>query len=572
LSANGAETLSDIIDAPMYSDPPLPEPKRELLFPEKALPLWLKALARPEADMKRKAAAALVLAQSRGVKGLGVAVTPLLAELDRPEQPVMVRLAVAQALIALDARRSADSLFREAQASRGDMRELIEPALARWDHRPARVVWIDRLGKASTPRRDLVLAIKGLAAVGEEVAVGRLREMVRSDRLDGPLRLEAARALGALRRERLEKDARDLAEDGSARGIVARLAAATLLRRHDSKEAIALLQKLTRDREPSVAALAVARLVEIDTKLLVEALDHLLASADPVLRGFAVEVLFRQSTDRHVRLLGDRLDDLHPDVRVKARRALHALAAKKELRAQVIAQGERLLGGESWRGQQQAAVLLTQLDHKPAAPRLVELVRSARPEVLVTAAWGLRKLAVRATLAPVTSYVRDQVARKPIPGRQGLPRYYLDHQLSQLNQFLGQQKHREADGLLRLFIGGKGQGVDESRAAAIWALGLFHEGKTDAALAAALEARLTDTGSIPPEDSRVRRMSALALGRMKAKETLPVLRRYCPSRRPTVDMVSNACGWAIERITGERMPAPDTIRTVQRDWFLVPEE
>jgi HEAT repeat protein len=101
-------------------------------------------------------------------------------------------------------------------------------------------------------------------------------------------------------------------------------------------------------------------------------------------------------------------------------------------------------------------------------------------------------------------------------------------------------------------------------------LGWIHEGKNVPDLASTLEVRLNDTNSIPPEDNRVRWMCAYSLGRMKAENTLPSLRRYYFNSEPSEDPINNACGWAIEQITGEKMPAPRTIRKPQRDWFLIP--
>src|SRR5947209_8628966 len=129
--------LSSEIDSPMYKSPDLPAPRVVVVFPEEAIGMWLKALERPEADMRCKAADAIALAQRRGVKRLAVTVAPLLAALDRPDQHPTVRLPVAQALIALEAKEAAPSLFRHAQSGSNDLRDIIEPALARWDHRPA---------------------------------------------------------------------------------------------------------------------------------------------------------------------------------------------------------------------------------------------------------------------------------------------------------------------------------------------------------------------------------------------------------------------------------------------------
>ena len=41
----------------------------------------------------------------------------------------------------------------------------------------------------------------------------------------------------------------------------------------------------------------------------------------------------------------------------------------------VIAQTSRILASDQWRGQEQATILLTELDHKPAAQRLVGNLR-----------------------------------------------------------------------------------------------------------------------------------------------------------------------------------------------------
>jgi HEAT repeat protein len=114
----------------------------------------------------------------------------------------------------------------------------------------------------------------------------------------------------------------------------------------------------------------------------------------------------------------------------------------------------------------------------------------------------------------------------------------------------------------------------ESRAAAIWALGLIHAGKPVAPLVSQLEDRLNDAGRIPipPEDSRVRYMAAITLGRMRAKTALPSLQTHFRDRKLSLDTVNNACGWAVEQLTGEVMPRPTTIRQTRADGFLLPNE
>src|SRR4029077_8544013 len=124
-------------------------------------------------------------------------------------------------------------------------------------------------------------------------------------------------------------------------------------------------------------------LLEIDPKLAVPMLESLLSSPDATLRSFAVEILLRQPTQERIRLLAGRLDDPHPEVRAKACRSLRELAAKKEFRERVITEATRVLAMRQWRGLEQATILLTWLDYKPAAGRLVELLRFDRPEVFV---------------------------------------------------------------------------------------------------------------------------------------------------------------------------------------------
>src|SRR5204863_6557272 len=108
--------------------PELPVPRVEVVFPDGLARLWLRALERPEADLKCKAADAIALAHRRGMKGLDTTVAPLTATLDRADQHPAVRLAVAQALITLDVRQAAPSLLKHAQAGPSELRNLIEPA------------------------------------------------------------------------------------------------------------------------------------------------------------------------------------------------------------------------------------------------------------------------------------------------------------------------------------------------------------------------------------------------------------------------------------------------------------
>jgi HEAT repeat protein len=566
------------VDSVMDRSPELHTPKLIKVFPKGLIDSWVGVLDGPNVDMKCAAAQSIAYAHSQGMTGLEASIPKLVQELNRMEAHRATRLAVAHALIALDAKQAADSMFRLLTSSDdAELRELIEPALTRWDFHPIRDVWLERLRRGPPYRHAHLLAIQGLGTVREEKAISTLRELVHSPTVPAAVRLEAARALGTISTSGLEKEAAELLADASPQGASGRLAAASLLRKHKGDEAVRLLQTLGANPEPALAAVALDRLVEIDTKLVVPILQQVLANPDANARAFGVVVLFQQATDPNIRLLAARLSDPHPQVRSQARRALHDLAARLEFRALIVDEGTKVLAGSDWRGQEQAAILLAHLDHKPAAKRLLELLAADRPEASLAAAWALRKLAVPDTLPAVFDFVSRQNKKlltfKPTPNRATLEA--IDRQLSQLVQFLGQARYRPSDLLLQTILprnlqgGGRNPVEIESRSAAAWALGMIHEGDPDSTVVRLLEARLVDNkpGPAGSEFDRVRQMAALSLGRMKAKNSLQTLEQFYEGK-PTFNCANNACGWAIEQITGRAVPAPGTVNSPVVGWFL----
>jgi HEAT repeat protein len=570
LAALPVAAADPVIDSVMYADPGLPIARVVKVFPPRLLPLWLTALDRPEDDAKCEAAAAIALARRRGMPGLGAAVAPLVAALDRPGQHPTVRLAVAEALIALDAREAAASLFAHAQSDGVEMRNLVDPALARWDYGPARATWLERLDKRGLPRRGLLLAAQGLGAVREPKAVPRLRDLALSPTTDPIIRLEAARALGRIQTTGLENDAQRLAAEKAAPGGVSQLGAASLLRHHRGDETAKALQRLAVDADPAAAVVALDGLLDIDPGMVLSILPKVIASPDPAVRSRAVEAHRRRATADHVPLIAELLDDPHPQVRVGARKALLEVAGRPEYREGVLARAMALLATDRWRALEQATLLLAVLDHKPASGRFVELLRFDRPEVFVAAAWGLRKLAVPDTLPAQLAEIDRRWDRSLKPNPTD-PRAAIDVEVSQLAQSLGHARYAAAVPALVRFVPKAGNIGPESRAAAIWALGRIHENAAPEQLVEALVGRLTDDSTTVAEDLRVRRMAAISLGRMKAQDAVDHLRNYYP-RKLTAEPFPNACGWALQQITGEPLPASGTVEVVQKGWFLEPTD
>jgi HEAT repeat protein len=364
----------------------------------------------------------------------------------------------------------------------------------------------------------------------------------------------------------LEGDAEELAAEKASPGSVAHLAAASLLRKHRSDEAARILQRLAVGAEYATAAVALEGLLEADPRRVLPLMPQVVASPDATVRGHGVEAHRRCPRPEHIPLVAELLDDPHPQVRVRARKALLEVARAAEHGDAVRRQATRLLATSRWRALEQATILLTALDHKPAAPRFVELLQFERPEVFVAAAWGLRKLALPETLPAQLREIERRWDRSLNPLERDL-RAMIDLQVAQLAQSLGRARYGPAAPVLGRFVPKQWNIGPESRASAIWALGLIHENAAPSPLVYELIERLTDESVTNEEDPRVRRMAAVALGRMKAREAVDSLKKYYPGKLTTYPL-ANACGWALHRITGGALPPAGTVEAVQGGWFL----
>ena len=533
------------IDSVMDRDPNIPFPRVVNTFPKGAAESWIQALDRPDAATKIEAAQTIAIAHRQGLKGLGAAVVPLTRLLDRPDQHPTVRLAVALALVALDARQSADSLFRALDSADWELREVIEPALARWDHRPIRSVWLERLNERPPYSCRHVLAIESLAAVREEKAIPKVQALVLSAEASLPTRLAAARARGP---------SVDWPGEGRRRIIrrhiftraASRLLGVTLLPPFGNR-----CDRPVAETRSGFGSDRVGRRTRAARRTRYEtrgsALEIRARQSRCHRARFGVQTLFHQPDAAHVKLLGDRLQIRTRRPRPRASRSANwpkaGVQRSGHSRRDASAERERL------RGQEQAAVLLGQLGYKPAGKRMLLLLRATRPEVIVSTAWGLRQLADPDNLPAVLEFVGEHhdkmLASGSQAGRRGVPIEAIDNQLAQLVQYLGQARYRPAEKRLmamlpRLIPGQPGSPPQtpvgpETRAAAVWTLGLLNEGKLNPELVRALEARLNDIpmGPAGGEWDRVRQMAAISLGRVKAKDSTPSLQKFSFGQVPS---------------------------------------
>jgi hypothetical protein len=290
-------------------------------------------------------------------------------------------------------------------------------------------------------------------------------------------------------------------------------------------------------------------------------------SADAKVRQRGADAYVLAPDPQRIAVLVRLLDDPHPAVRSSVRDSLHELAQRPELDGPIRRAATDMLGGNSWRGLEQAALLLGALDHKPAAGRLVELLEFNRPEVGVAAAWGLKKLAIPQTLPAMLDKTRRQ---SEIRRKAPLEPAGLDDQTAHLFEAFGRMRFASAEQLLREYIPKDYRMGLMSRSSAIWSLGLLHEGIPDEPLAEQMMVRIADDSSgpgNPPEMRLVKMMCAVSIVRMKAVSQVPALRkRITPAIFP--DRMGMTMRWAVMELTGERIPEPAPATTGKAGWFL----
>jgi HEAT repeat protein len=556
------------IDFLMPGDPKIEVPPDISDISPKPLPLWIDALSSAEADLQREAAQTIALAHKLGMPNANTAVPALIAAMEDPHRRSSVVAAAAQALIVLDARQAAPQLLQRSRTGGLALARIIEPVLARWDFQPVRPIWLARLEDPNAGRAWLLLAIEGLATVGETKAKPRLGELAMTPIYAPVLRLAAARALARLQPRGWEDRVGKLPLDASTCAAIDRMVAATIVSRLDSPAAKQLLVRLAMDPEPAVAGIALGGLCELDFRAILPLADKLVSNDDANVRHWVAKAWVAERTVPAVEKLSLLLDDPHPGLRVYVRESLLALTSSAALRQPVIEGAGKMLATDRWRGLEQAEVIMAALDQKQTAGRLVQLLDHPRPEVYIAAAWGLRRLAVPSTApALLRKSERLHALQKESKGTADLLR-----QARHLMEAMGLMHYAEAAPLLRKYIP-KDLSLDGgARATAIWALGHIFAGKPQPDLVALLQQRLAELRNprpYPLEQTLVIEMAAVSLGRMRATDAVPSLREF-GGKRKVRDPAEYACGWALHVILGEPLPTFTEIRLGRDEWFLEP--
>ncbi|MCA9156675.1 MAG: hypothetical protein KDA72_00030 [Planctomycetales bacterium] len=556
--------------------------------------LWLDALQQPETDLQLQAVQAIARAHAEGVPNFDDTAPVLVKLLDRADVAPVVKLAAAQSLIALNHRESAQVLSRHAADSL-DFARLIEPALAEWNDGTMQSVWLSRLKDKNATPGNMTFAIQAAQKTNLVQAIPYLRELVSDRRVFPHHRLEAAKSLGAMAYDSAVADARRLISSAeSSDSFLERLLAATLLVRQSGEDAETLLLELAMDSQPTTAAIAFQRLIELDPRLTQPVITFASKSSDPKLRTLAGQALYLLKTVPDVVRLSELLSDEHTGVRSRAQEWLIELDKSAELSDTVRQSAMSVLNSEHPRGMAQAAIVLGTLEHKPAAQRLVDLLGREEGDLSIASAWALRRLALPSTADSVYQHMRleveDSLIERLYPSSGGAPlewRWDMYEQHKHLIELLGTLEYLPAEPLFRQYVpvpplpppDHKYAWIhctyrSELRSRAILALGKIHHGQPADDLVRQLVERLEDREEV----SHVAAMSAVSLGRMKAIDAEAVLKGfyqpgtlYTESAGPE-SVRALACRVALELLTGETLPelTVEPYLIYRPDWFLEP--
>ncbi len=548
----------------MFSDPALEVPKNPDVLPENIVELWRTALRGSDASHRLAAANDLSVAWSRGFEEVKAAV-PELRKLLQDESET-VRSIAARLLVELDAREAADELFNCSQKSGSQFRMLVEPALAKWNYQPVLSVWRSRFKDRSVFRRELIMACRGCGQEKDKQALEDLMKIVHSNDRSRDVRLAAAEAAGQIAESGLEQDARKLMETENS-PLINRLCAVALLERHRSKQAQKLLVQLFDDSSAPVAAAAIRRLLEIDPALVLDLSPRAWKHSDVNIRQAAAECLDAlPNADRLVNLAG-HLHDPDPKLRDFIRGSLLKHVKNQEYKTVVVDRVVGVLNSDQWRGQEQACLILGQLEYEPAAERLVQLISSDRPEVMIASAWALKKIALESTLPAMLAQAQLQTSRPKGENLQA-----VDRQVAHLFEAMAVMKYRQAIPLMRQYIPFQDRRRYQrlSRGAAIWGLGHLLADDQDDRFASQLMGRIKAASSMKPEIGVVVYMSTISLGRIKASSQLEGLKKLA-EQSVSASREGQAAKWAIQQISGESITLDQAVPNVLRIWRIQPK-
>ena len=452
---------------------------------------------------------------------------PSLRQRLKATEDINVRRACAVGLAEANATDDAGLLAEYCTAHDPYLCTLIEPRIAAWKSTVLLETWKARLQSPKDYSRTLVaLACDGVAAIEAENMVDDVNSLAAVDTTRFAVRNAAARAVAMLSEDRAFATATKLA-DGQ---MLERIIATALLQSAKSEEAIALLASLCDDKKNSVASAAWKHTYRQAPEKLVSRIPNGKVHEDSNVRSVVVELAEHFPSDGHCDVLNEMLGDTHIEVRNAARNSLFRLAkTEKKLTDRILANAGDVTAAEdsTWQHLEQAMLLLGQLRHDVYQPNCIALLKHARPEVYVTAAWllhlmpqkSLSRVASQEAIRKVQLFQTDSSLDKTGIRRYGIQIGFLLHASGYT------QDATVKELCMAQYLTKEGPLIPKSRAIAMWALGKIFEGTMDEQIREGLTARVFDDNLLSPEVETVKAASALGMGLLASTKSVDDLRR-----------------------------------------------
>ena len=535
----------------MFLEPHLIPPRSVNTIGLRFVPLFDKTLRESDNDeLLETAALSLARVAHEKLQDISGSSDILLKHLES-HSSLRVRFACARALINADESSSAAAVLQLNEYANDGQRLWIEPALARWKVVAAADVWKQRLTAEYETTVAVSLACDGLAALGDSQVSDLLLSILHGKLEAYEKRRAAAKAICVLTPDIALTEAESFV-DGD---VLERLLGVELLS-SGKPEAHAGLLRLCTDTSDAVASAAWTKLFRLDPDSLIVAVPSGRGHRDAFVRMTASRIMRLFPDPERSGWLHQQLSDRHLEVRNVAREMLFLVAEEQApLRDGIIAMVSDTLtaNSENWQGIEQSLLLLGQLRAAQFSDRCVPLLEHSRNEVLVTAAWMLHLYPDPAVEEAVRKHImrNEEMLSNPASAPVGAD---IGEQSSYLIQYAGLMRLKNLQAVMVPHFSKTVPGGTFKRAAAMWALGLFHENDSVPDLEKSYLERIADRAGVPPEMHEVQRMSAIALGLMRAKPAVPGLLEAYTTDFPDTGIPDSA-RWALGMI-GEPLPEP----------------
>ncbi|MBC7967354.1 MAG: hypothetical protein H7Z17_15670 [Fuerstia sp.] len=535
----------------MFLEPHLIAPPVVRKLDARFLPLFDRTLREIDNDeLLETAAFSLARVAREKLQDINNSTDILLKHLES-HSSLRVRFACARALVNADASQSAAAILKLDEFADDAQRLWIDPALARWKFAAAGEVWKRRLAADAETTMAVSLACDGLAVLGDSQVSDLLQSVLRGELLAFEKRKAAAKALSVLDPDKAFAEA----ESFVGGSVFERLLAIQLLS-SAKPEAHARLFLLCADASDGVASSAWAALFRVNPEALIPALPTGRSHRDAVVRMTAAHIMQRFPDAERAGWLHALLSDRHLEVRNVAREMSVLVAQERpDLRDGIMAMaGDRLAANrEDWQGIEQCLLLLGQLRAGQFSDRCVPLLEHPRNEVLVTSAWLIHLYPDVAVQDAVRKQLmrNEEMFKTPALIPAGAD---IGQQSSYLIQYAGLERLKDLQAFLEPNFSKAAPGGIYKRTAAMWTLGLFHENDPASELATSFIGRVADRVGMAPEQEVVRRMSAIALGLMRAKSGVKGLREAY-ELDPGNSVIPDSARWSLGMI-GEPLPDP----------------